>query len=179
MMTEAAEPLKRPTRKFLPEDFQPASWEQLKPWFDDLLARPLDSVDDLRKWFADRSELESVISEDLAWRYIRMTCYTDNQEYSNRYQDFVQNIQPQIAPVTDKLNRKAADSPHLDTLAREEGFDILIRSLRKDIEIFREENVPIFTEITTETQKYAQISGAMTVEVDGKTLTLQQASVYL
>src|SRR5690606_13632612 len=47
------------------------------------------------------------------------------------------------------------------------------------IEIFREENVPLFTAINTGTQKYGQISGAMTVEVDGKELTLQQAGVLL
>ena len=178
-MTDAAETLKRPTRKFLPEDFKLTSWEDLKPYFDDLLNRGLNSLEDLKKWLSDRSELESIISEDLAWRYIRMTCYTENREYAKRYQDFVQNIQPQIAPVSDQLNRKAAASEFLDSLAKGEGYDIMVRNLRKEIEIFREENVPLFTEITTETQKYAQISGAMTVEVDGKTLTLQQASVLL
>lgn len=178
-MTEAVQSLQRPARKFLPEDFSLTGWEKLKPFFDDLLNRPLKDQTDLKQWFAHRSELESVISEDLAWRYIKMTCYTENEEYLRRYQDFVQNIQPQIAPVSDQLNRKAAECPHLDSLAQEEGYAILVRNLRKEIEIFREENVPLFTEITTETQKYAQISGAMTVEIDGKTLTLQQASVYL
>lgn len=178
-MTEAVKPLKRPARRFLPEDFVLTSWEKLKPYFDELLNRPLRSVADLRRWFADRSELESIISEDLAWRYIRMTCYTENQDYLKAYQDFIQHIQPEIAPVSDKLNRKAADSEFLDDLAGETGYHILIRNLRKEIEIFREENVPLFTEISTETQKYAQISGAMTVEVDGKTLTLQQAAVML
>jgi oligoendopeptidase F len=178
-MIEEVAPLKRPARRFVPEDFVLTSWDKLKPYFDNLLERPVDTVADLRKWFVDRSELESIISEDLAWRYIRMTCYTENEEYSQSYQEFIQKIQPEIAPYSDKLNKKAAASPFLDTLAKEEGYDILIRNLRKEIEIFREENVPIFTEITTETQKYAQISGAMTVEVDGKTLTLQQASVYL
>ncbi len=178
-MTEVAEPLKRPSRNFLPEDFAVTNWEKLKPFFENLLDRRLNTMADLKKWFADRSELESVISEDLAWRYIRMTCYTENQKYLESYQDFVQNIQPEIAPESDKLNKKVAASDLLGTLAREEGYDILVRNLRKEIEIFREENVPLFTEINTETQKYAQISGAMTVEVDGKTLTLQQAAVYL
>lgn len=178
-MKEAVEKLKRPARRFLPEDFTLTSWGKLKPYFDDLLNRSLTSIQDLKKWFSDRSELESVISEDLAWRYIRMTCYTENQEYLKSYQDFIQNIQPEIAPVSDQLNRKAAACDLLDSLAGEEGYSILIRNLRKEIEIFREENVPLFTEISTETQKYAQISGAMTVEVEGKTLTLQQASVYL
>ena len=178
-MAETVAPLKRPARKFLPEGFKLSTWENLKPYFDDLLNRSLNSQDDLKKWFSDRSELESVISEDLAWRYIRMTCYTENQEYVKSYQDFVQNIQPQVAPVSDQLNRKAAESEFLNALAEVEGYNILVRNLRKEIEIFREENVPLFTEITTETQKYAQISGGMTVEVDGKTLTLQQAAVYL
>ena len=179
IMMEAVQPLKRPVRKFLPEDFILTSWGKLKPYFDDLADRPLNSMQDLRKWFADRSELESIISEDLAWRYIRMTCYTENEEYLKSYQDFIQNIQPEIAPVSDKLNRKAAGSELLDALAQEEGYNILVRNLRKEIEIFREENVPIFTEISTETQKYAQITGSMTVDIDGKTLTLQQAAVFL
>src|SRR5690242_13318106 len=118
----------RPTRHFLAEDFKVSSWEQIKPLFDNLLERDIASVDDLKKWFLDRSELESVLSEDLAWRYINMTCYTDNDQYRARYQDFIENIQPQIAPVADQLNKKAAASPSLDTLSKHEGYDLMIRN---------------------------------------------------
>ncbi len=170
---------KRPPRIFLKESFTITTWEELKPYFDLLLNRSIISIQELKDWFRDRSELESAISEDLGWRYIRMTCYTENKENSDRYRDFIQNIQPQIAPVSDQLNKKATASPFLDTLAKETGFDIMIRNLKKDIEIFREDNVAIFTEINTETQKYAQLSGAMTVEWKGQELTLQQASVLL
>ncbi|NOT77035.1 MAG: M3 family oligoendopeptidase [Cyclobacteriaceae bacterium] len=169
----------RPKRLFLKEDFTVTNWEELKPYFDALLNKNISSSSDLRDWFRDRSELESAISEDLGWRYIRMTCYTDNKENSDKYQDFVQNIQPQIAPVSDQLNKKAAASPFLQELSKEPGFNILIRNLKKDIELFREENVPLYTEINTETQKYAQLSGAMTIEWKGQELTLQQASVVL
>jgi oligoendopeptidase F len=178
-MSEVLDIPRRPVRRFLPENFAVTSWEGLKPWFDQLVSRQIGSLEDLRKWFIDRSELESVISEDLAWRYIRMTCYTENKEYLKYYQDFIQQIQPEIAPVSDQLNKKAAASEFLSALEKEEGYDILIRSLRKDIEIFRDENVPLFTEISTQSQKYAQINGAMTVTIDGKEMTLQQASVFL
>jgi oligoendopeptidase F len=173
------EKITRPERKFLPDSFPVTSWDVLKPYFDNLLERTLDSVESLRQWFRDRSELESVISEDLAWRYINMTCYTENEEFSKRYEDFVVNIQPKIAPVSDQLNKKAAASSFLNILERETGYDILIRNLKKDIEIFREKNISLYTEISTEQQKYAQISGAMMVDIDGKELTLQQASVLL
>jgi oligoendopeptidase F len=170
---------RRPERKFLPEKFQVTTWENLRSYFDDLLNRDLGSEADLKKWFHDRSELESVVGEDLAWRYIRMTCYTENEEYRKAYQDFIQHIQPEIAPLSDQLNKKVSASPYLSALAHQEGFDILIRTLKKEIEIFREKNVPLYTEINTETQKYAQVSGAMTIEWEGKEITLQQASVVL
>lgn len=173
------EVITRPTRTFLPENFTISTWENLKPWYDALLNRQIASLADMKKWLHDRSELESVISEDLAWRYINMTRYTDNETYSKTYEDFVVNIQPQIAPVTDELNKKAAESSFLKELESTPGYDMMIRSLRKDIEIFRAENVPLFTELSTEQQKYNQIAGAMTVKIEDNEMTLQQASVHL
>ena len=178
-MSELTEIPNRPSRKFLHENFKVSTWDLLKPHFDALMVWKINSTVDLKKWLHDRSELESIISEDMGWRYIRMTCFTENEKYRESYQDFVQNIQPQISPVADQLNRKAFESPWLNDLAGEQGYDILIRNLKKDIEIFREENIPLFTEINTETQKYGQLSGAMTVEIDGKELTLQQGGVIL
>ncbi len=175
----AEEKITRPKRTFLPEEFVISDWTSLKPYFENLLSRTLEDVKSLRKWLSDRSELESAISEDLGWRYIKMTCYTDNEAYSKSYQDFVVNIQPEIAPLADQLNKKLAASPFLQALEKEQGFKILIRNLKKDIELFREANIPLFTQINTETQKYGQLSGAMTVEIDGKELTLQQAGVIL
>ncbi|MFN7748349.1 MAG: M3 family oligoendopeptidase [Cyclobacteriaceae bacterium] len=169
----------RPARHFLPEEFQVSTWEQLKPYFDQLQERTIDSRAALERWLRDRSELESVLSEDLGWRYIRMTCYTESEEHRKAYQDFIENIQPQMAPVADRLNKKMAASPFLNELSDQPGYAILIRNVKKDIELFREENVPLFTEINTETQKYAQLSGAMTIEWKGQELTLQQASVLL
>ena len=171
MKQPAIEIPKRPKRKFIPEDFEVKNWEGLEPYFENLLERDINSKEDLRKWFQDRSELESIVSEDAGWRYIYMTRYTDNQEYVQAYQHFVQQIQPKIAPISNNV--------YLEDLEQEEGYDIMIRSIRNAVEIFREENIPIFTEIQTEKQKFGQISGAMTVELDGEELTLQQAGVKL
>ena len=178
-MSQLAELPTRPKRKFLPEDYTVSTWELLKPFFENLHNRSISNVSDLRQWLRDRSELESVVSEDAGWRYIRMTCYTDKEEYSKAYQDFVQNIQPQIAPYSDLLNKKTLASPWIKDLEKERGFDIMVRNLKKEVALFRTENIPLFTEITTDTQKYAAISGAMTVEVEGKEITLPQAGVIL
>ena len=178
-MTKPLDIPKRPARRFLPTDFKITTWDNLKGYFENLLNRPINSAADLEKWLGDRSELESIVSEDMGWRYIRMTCFTDNEENNNAYKDFVQNIQPHIAPLSDQLNKKAMESPFLDSLSSRDGYSMMIRNMKKEIEIFREANVPLFTEINTETQKYSQISGAMTVNIDGQEMTLQQASVLL
>src|SRR5579859_3485093 len=178
-MNQLAEIPTRPKRRFLPEAFSVSTWDQLRLFFEDLLIRPVSSVGELRQWLRDRSELESVVSEDAGWRYIRMTCYTDREEYTQSYQDFVQNIQPQIAPYSDLLNKKTLASPFVRDIEKESGYHIMVRNLKKEVALFRAENIPLFTEITTETQKYAAISGAMTVDIGGKELTLPQAGVIL
>jgi oligoendopeptidase F len=169
----------RPERSFLPESFKVTTWEELKPYFDRLVERKIEKLSDLKTWLHHRSELESVLSEDMGWRYIHMTCFTDNEEYSKSYQDFVQNIQPQTAPYSDQLNKKALECPFLSQLEKEPGYNMMVRNLKKEVELFREENIPLMTEITTETQKYASISGAMMVEMSGQEMTLQQAAVIL
>jgi oligoendopeptidase F len=178
-MNQAIEIPKRPARHFLLENFTVTSWAELKPYFEQLLASNIKSVGELKTWLGHRSELEAIISEDMGWRYIRMTCYTDNEEYTKSYHQFVQEIQPEIAPYSDQLNKKVLESPFLKELESQPGYGIMIRNLKKEVELFREENIPLMTEITTDTQKYASISGAMTVDLGGQELTLQQASVML
>ncbi len=170
---------KKQTRKFLPQEFKVTTWGLLKPYFDLLLTREISSIETLEQWLKDRSELESIVAEDAGWRYIKMTCFTENDGYRKSYQDFVENIEPNISPLSDSLNKKLVASPFLKELENVEGYNIMIRSIMKDIELFREENIPLFTEINLQTQKYGQISGAMTVEIDGKEMTLQQAGVLL
>lgn len=165
-------------RRFLPNKLKVTSWDVLSPFFDQLLTREIHSKHDLENWLKDRSELEAFVSEDLAWRYVRMTCDTENKELEKAYLFFVTEIEPQIAPLSDKLNRKLVSSKYLDELDHDKYF-IYLRSVKKEIDLFREENVPLFAEISTESQKYGAIIGSLSVELDGKELTLQQASNYL
>jgi oligoendopeptidase F len=168
---------KRKKREFLPEDFTLTDWNSVKPYFEDLKKREITDALDLKEWLADRSELEAYLSENFAWRYIRMTCDTADEKLTNDLNYFIEEIQPRVAPESDQLNQKALASPYLGELT-EAGYDIMTRSLKKEVAIFREENVPLLTQIQTEERKYGAIAGAMTVEIDGKKVTLQQASDY-
>src|SRR4030095_8191786 len=58
-------------------------------------------------------------------------------------------------------------------------FFTYLRNVRKSIDLFREENVPIQAELSVMQQQFGQIAGKMTVEVNGKEYTLQQAAKFL
>jgi oligoendopeptidase F len=165
-------------RKFLPEDFKITDWPTLEPYFQELLNRPLPSLEELQIWLQDVSELEAVIGEDFAWRQIRMTCDTENKELEEAFNYFVLEIQPKIQPYADKLNHKLINSEFTKELDQKQYFTYL-RNVKKNIDLFREENIPLQAEIAVMAQQFGVISGKMTVVVEGKEYTLQQAAKFL
>lgn len=165
-------------RSFLPTDFKVTNWEGLEPYFKELLERPLPTKEDLEKWLKDMSELEAVVGEDAAWRQIRMTCDTENKELENAFTFFVTEIQPKMQPYADKLNRKLVDNEYTKTL-KGDAYQVYLRNVKKSIELFRDENIPLQSEIAVLAQQYGVINGKMSVDVNGQEYTLQQASKFL
>ena len=170
--------IKKIQRQFLPEDFKITDWASLEPWFVDLEQRTLSTTCELEKWLADMSELEAIVSEDACWRQVRMTCDTENKELEEAFNYFYLEIQPKIQPYADKLNRKLIDCPLTGQLDQVKFFTYL-RSVRKNIDLFREENIPLQAEMSVLQQQYGSIAGKMTIEHDGREFTLQQASKFL
>lgn len=170
--------IKKLPRQFLPEDYTVTTWESLEPYFRELTDRPLESRQHLEKWMKDMSELEAVVSEDACWRQIRMTCDTENKALEEAFVFFVTELQPKIQPYADKLNRKLVESPFTASLDQQKYFTYL-RGVKKSIELFREENIPLQSELGVLQQQYGVLSGKMTVEVDGQEFTLQQAAKLL
>ena len=68
------------------------SFESVAHYLDNLVNRKLESPSDLKKWLKDKSELEAVLEENMAWRYIRMSIDTTNTEFSEAYNFFVSEI---------------------------------------------------------------------------------------
>ncbi len=165
-------------RSYLPGDYKIKDWDSLEPFFKELQDRPLNTREELEAWLKDLSELEAVVGEDAAWRQIRMTCDTENKELEAAFTFFVTEIQPKMQPYADKLNRKLVENPYTKTLEGE-AYSVYLRNVRKSIELFREENIPLQSEIAVLAQQYGVINGKMSVEIDGREYTLQQAAKFL
>jgi len=176
-MTPTAD-IQKLKRNYLPENFMVTDWPTLQPFFEDLKERTIESVSTLEQWLQDLSELQAVISEDACWRQIRMTCDTENKDLEEAFNFFCMEIEPYIKPYTDALNKKLMASPFVHQLDQETYFTYL-RGVEKEIRLFHENNITLSAELNMLAQQYGSITGKMSVTIEGKEYTLQQAAKFL
>lgn len=164
-------------RTYIPETLK-VDWDSLEPIFNELKTRSIHSLSGLEQWLLDRSELEAALEEDFAWRYIRMTCDTTDEKLLNDFQYFATEIEPKIAPISNELNKKFINCQYTAELDKDKYF-VFTRGIKKAFELFREENIPLLTQIQVEQQKYQGITGSMSVILNNQEYTLEQAAVFL
>ena len=160
------------------ENFTVTDWPSLEPYYTELRDRELETAEDLEQWLLDWNRLDATVGEDMAWRYVQMSRDAGSEEAAGRYQYAVQEIAPKIAPFEDALNRKLTDSKLRETLDPER-YHIFLRGVRNEVELFREENIPLATEAQLLSKRYGEIAAAMTVRLDDREMTLQQAGSLL
>jgi len=165
-------------RTFVPKKADLGDWAQIEPLFVRLLEEEPKTAKDLEAWLLKGSELGACIDEEGSIRYVKMTCHTDDPEAEKAYLHFIQEIAPKCQPYGDKLNRKFINHPQSKALAKGKYF-VFDRNTRKAVEMYRDENIPLFVELAKLGQQYQKTVGAMTVQFKGKERTLQQMSVYL
>jgi oligoendopeptidase F len=166
-----------PDRRFVPRNIDLADFSQIEPLYQSLLARPLDDRQQLGQALLDFSELTAAVDEYGSRRYIDKSCHTDDPEIEKGFMHFVENVEPKIKPLYFQLQKKFLQSPAISQLD-DQRHRVLLRKWRTDVELFREENVPLETQVTKLVTDYDKISGAMMVEFDGKELTMQQMARY-
>ena len=160
-------------RQFVSDNADLSQKEVVADLHEKLSDRVIQSHDELEQWLLDRSELEAAIAQYEGILYIRMTCQTDNDARANAYKDFIETIVPVIKPWTDKLDRKFvldAETYQLDP----KRYKVYTQAIRTDIELYREQNIPLQTEDSLLSQEYQTVTGAMTVQFQGKEYPIPQ-----
>lgn len=154
------------------------NWNDIQPSFDDLLNRPLESVSDLEKWIKDKSDLDARLSEEFAWRYIRVTCNSEDKDAAAAFSQFVQQISPRVAEVENKLNVRLVNCPYFELLDTD-AYGIYRRKIKNAVSLFSTDNVNLQKEVQLQSKEFGRILSQMTIGLDGQQLTLQKASTLL
>jgi oligoendopeptidase F len=156
-----------------PSAFAKASWDDVAPYFDDLAARPLEPST-IEAWLAEWSRLEELVTEAASQAMIAYTIDTSDREKEADHLRFSTEVLPKMEERSVDLARRLVESGHstpelATTLAR----------FRTQIEIFRDENVPIFAELEEHSARYQRITGSIMVKWEGVELPLPHLQPYL
>jgi oligoendopeptidase F len=154
------------------------TWEQVEPWYQKLLAMPIESVDDLERWVFATGELNAVVGQEGAERYVAMTCQTDDPGREEAYLQFIRDIEPKLKPLQNEVRNRYLDSPFRKLLPADR-YAVFNRALENRRALYREENIPRETRLAELEQQYQKMIGAMTVNFQGQERTLAQMAPFL
>ncbi len=74
---------------FVPADIDATTWDNLQPYYKQLLDREFKCSGCLEQFLLDRSELDAAASEAGSNLYIAMTCNTEDEDAKNSFLKFV------------------------------------------------------------------------------------------
>jgi oligoendopeptidase F len=155
------------------EAFKNAAWQDVAPFYEELVARPLDRQT-ADEWLGDWSRFESLLAEAAALANFAYCVNTADREAEAAHLRFYSEIDPQADEQRTKLQRRLVELDYVKP-----GLETTVRKFRNQMEIFSEANVPLFGELAKLSTAYAKTVGAMTVDWDGQEKTPPQMLPYL
>ena len=150
------------------EAFQDATWDDVAPYYEELVGRPLDRTN-VEAWLVDWSRFESLLSEAAALANFAYSCNTADGAAEAAHLRFGSEIDPRADEQRAKLQRRLVELGYVRP-----GLETTVRRFRNQMELFSEANVPLFTQLARLSAGWAKVIGAMTVDWDGVEKTPQQ-----
>jgi len=140
----------------------------MEPYYRELLDHTLDEAT-AAGWLSDWSHLRKLVDESYSRLQLENSQDTTDQKAEARYLSFIENVYPSIQSADQKLKEKFLASG-LDP----DGFEIPLRNMRTEADLFREANLPLIAHEYRLGSQYNKIAGAQTVLLDGEENTIQQ-----
>jgi len=148
--------------------FKDWTWEQVKPFADDLTRRALNAGN-VEAWLKDWSDLSRLVSEMYARKHLATTINTTDVDARQSFNAFLDDIYPRAMEL-DQTCKEMLLASGLEP----EGMEIPLRNMRAEADLFRQANLPLQAEEVKLASQYDELSGEQTVEWDGKELTIAQ-----
>ncbi|MEA2643389.1 MAG: oligoendopeptidase [Chloroflexota bacterium] len=156
-----------------PGAFKEATWDEVRPFYEDLASRPLDASN-VEDWLADWSSFESLLSEAQALAGFDYSCNTSDPEAEAAQLRFGTQISPKAQEQRVRLQKRLVELGYVRA-----GLETTVQRFRNQMRIFNEANVAVSAELSRLTTKWSKLIGAMTVEWDGVEKTPAQLLPYL
>jgi oligoendopeptidase F len=155
------------------EGINAREWATFQPFYAELQERPLSAAN-ARQWLADWSHLQDLLGEASSVIYVEKTLDTTDAEKEQAYLDLVNNVWPQTQVAEQALKERLLALDLAD-----EDIALMLRQIKAEADLFRQENVPILTELAQLSNEYDKITGGLQTEWHGETKNLSQLGVFL
>lgn len=145
-----------------------ATWDDLRPFYDELLARPLDRHT-VEAWLRAWSALEELLTEAANLAHVAHTADTRDAAGAEANDRFSSAIWPRAEACRVRLGARLLDLGHTRP-----DLEPALRRFRNRRALFRAANVPLLAEIEGLSGRYLRLVGALTVAWDGAAKTRPQ-----
>jgi oligoendopeptidase F len=153
----------------------PRDWSSIQPHFQSLEHQDLNSSN-VEAWLQTWSDLEAQIYEAHSRSYRAKMEDTTNRAAEADYLHSIENILPPVSIAANKLTKKIlAFSGYQPTPQTQE----LLKRVQAEATIFREQNVPLYTELGKLAVEYDKIVGSLEIEFEGQKITFYAAGAKL
>ena len=160
-----------------PFPIDPTQWESFAGHFERLLHAPLDEAN-VRDWLREWSDLNRLVDEAGSIVYIESTLDTADPAREQAFLNYVENVEPNYRRAEQALKeRLLAFAANDDAFGPE--MHMALRKMRNQADLFREANVPLFTELAKLGNEYDKLTGAMKADWDGEEKNLSQLDSLL
>jgi oligoendopeptidase F len=139
---------------------------EFEPYYLDLAERTVDR-DSVSRFLSDWTRVGELVDETYCRLYVATSVNTADESAEKLFHGFLDNVYPYAEEAEQKLREKIVALGEAPP-----GFEIPLRKMRVDAELFREKNLSLKTEEQKLGTEYEKIMGAQTVEWEGKEVTL-------
>jgi oligoendopeptidase F len=144
------------------------TWAEIEPYYQDLQNRQLHE-DNVKEWLKDWSDLARHVYEIQFRLEVLTTVDTTDKESEKAYKKFFDEIFPKSQASENALKQKMLASG-----LEPKGFEIALRNMRAEANLFRENNLSLLSEEQKTLLEYDKIMGAQTVQWEGEERTISQ-----
>ena len=148
-------------------------WQAFAPYFAALQTAEITPTD-IDEWLLYWSDLRRLVGEALATLSIQKTIDTTDVAKEQAYLDFIENVLPQVMVADQVLKQR------LLALALEDRDDLalILRAMRNEADLFRDENVPLQTRLAKLDNDYDKVTGGLKTDWNGEPHNLSQLGQY-
>ncbi len=137
-------------------------WKEFEPYSQELIDREI-TPNNLAEWLEDQSKFLELIHELNGRLSVAVDQNNDDQTAKDRLNHFRDQVWSKTHHLTNQLEQKLVNT-RLDPV----GYDIQLKNIRSNLEIFHPDNVALEAEEKNYREQYEKIQRGIQFEVNGK-----------